>query len=53
MLLRLFCLRGEERIVKQAGKTRRARERPAGEPLQKKPSVQQVLVRAAFSGKWI
>jgi hypothetical protein len=42
-----FCLRREQRIMKQARKTRQACQRSASQPFDKQPPVQPVLVHAA------
>ena len=49
VFLRLLRLRREYRIVKQPGETCRRRQRPAGEPFQKQPPVQHMLIRPALA----
>ena len=49
MLLRLLCFRSENRILEQSRETRHGRQGAAGQPLEEKTAMQQVLVRAALA----
>ena len=51
MLLRLLRFLGEDRIVKQAGKTRRGGQRAARQPFQEQAPMNCMLVGAALAGR--